>query len=111
MLINGTSTANVLTGTLDDDQIFAMGGSDNIYASKGTDTIDGGLGTDGVTVVLSRSDLFDPFTGPVSLNLTTSLLTDSSGQLNSSLTSIERVVLQLGDIAQDVTIDTTGFVI
>jgi hypothetical protein len=110
MLINGTSTANVLTGTLDDDQIFAMGGSDNIYASKGTDTIDGGLGTDGVTVVLSRSDLFDPFTGPVSLNLTTSLLTDSSGQLNSSLTSIERVVLQLGDIAQDVTIDTTGFV-
>jgi hypothetical protein len=110
MLINGTSTANVLTGTLDDDQIFAMGGSDNIYASKGADTIDGGTGTDGVTVVLSRSDLFDPFAGPIDITLTSGLLTDGSGQLNSSLTSIERVTFLLSDIAEDMTVDTTGFV-
>ena len=46
--INGTSAADVLAGTNEDDSIFGGGAADVISGNDGNDTIDGGAGADNV---------------------------------------------------------------
>lgn len=42
----GSNTGEVLTGTLDDDLLFALGGDDTVYGRQGDDTLLGGEGED-----------------------------------------------------------------
>ena len=108
--INGTNFADTLTGTLGDDVINGLGGGDTIYASQGADVIDGGPGTDRLIVNTFDLSLFAAATGARTYTLTSSGISDSSGTLNTSFTSIQRVTLWTGDNGDfGDTIDASGF--
>ncbi|MEO6226061.1 MAG: hypothetical protein ABIO80_09475 [Sphingomicrobium sp.] len=110
LVINGTSTANILTGTLGDDAIYALGGNDTINATQGADLIDGGAGTDRLAIVLADTTRFASYDGPRTYTLTSTSVTDSAGILNSSITSIERMTFNsqgTGDF--DDTVNASGF--
>jgi hypothetical protein len=110
MSIDGNEFNNTLTGTLGDDVINGFGGADNILATQGADVIDGGSGNDRLTIVMGDATRFDSFSGARTYTITSTSATDSSGLLNSGLTSIERITLDLrgtGDF--DDTVDVSGF--
>jgi Ca2+-binding RTX toxin-like protein len=110
MSIDGNESNNTLTGTLGDDVINGFGGNDTINATQGADVIDGGAFNDRLTIIMGDATRFGSFSGARTYTITSTSATDSSGLLNSGLTSIERITLDLrgtGDFND--TVDVSGF--
>jgi Ca2+-binding RTX toxin-like protein len=109
-VITGTNGVDTLTGTLGDDTIDALGGNDLINASQGADVVNGGAGTlDRLVVTAANAALFAQPTASRTYTITPSLVSDSSGTLNTSITGIERLTLNLvgsGDFGDTVNAGT-----
>ncbi len=106
-LINGTAGADNIFGTVGDDTINALGGNDVINASFGVDTVDGGTGTDRIVVGVEGLGLFVG-TEAVDYTLTSNRLTNSSGTLNTTFSSIE--VVNITDFRSgNSNVNLTGF--
>ena len=108
--VTGSAKTDIITTGRGDNVISAGGGNDTINASQGLDSIDGGLGTDRIVLSMGNPSLFDVATGARTYTITTTSLTDSSGTLNTSMTSIERITFSsagTGDFGE--TLDASGF--
>jgi Ca2+-binding RTX toxin-like protein len=110
--VTGTSGGDLnLRGTLGNDLIYGFDQPDRIYASQGTDFIDGGTFNDRLTITTADTTLFAAQTAARTYTITSTSATDSSGTLNTTMTSIERLTFSnqgAGDF--DDTIDVSGFI-
>jgi Ca2+-binding RTX toxin-like protein len=105
--ITGTTGSDSLIGTSGDDVIAGLDGSDYIYASPGHDVIDGGSANDSVYAYLSDT-IFMSATGARTFIIAVNRISDSSGQLDTIISSIEYVQLASGNNYNNV-FDASGF--
>ena len=100
-----TENNDAISGTAGNDVIDALGGNDLIFASGGIDQINGGTGDDKIVIA---PGLLPPAVGGRTYTIGANSLTDSTGGLNTSFTSVEVIQIQNGNSSD--TIDASGFV-
>ncbi len=109
---SGTPAADTFTTSPGNDSLYGGAGNDIFFGSQGADFIDGGLGGgDRLHMITGDVSLFAAATGARTYVIGASSITDSSGTLNTSFTSVERINLStVGNGDFDDTIDARGFV-
>jgi len=113
-----------ITGTIDDDiidntttgndTVDAQDGWDTIYGSSGVDSIDGGIGNDQLVYFLSNNTYFNTISGPRTFTITDTSVSDSSGDITTTMANIEQVSistvgLPLLPAGQGYTLDASAF--
>lgn len=91
----GTSEANELSGTDNNDVFFALGGDDRISIKSGSDIVDGGDGFDTVTTALAYAGMTS------SGGNGDYTITSGNGGASLQLVSVERVIFSDGTLAFD----------
>jgi Ca2+-binding RTX toxin-like protein len=108
---SGSSGPDSLTGTLGNDALYGQQGGDIVFGSQGTDFVDGGPGNDRLSFNVGNTSLFDAPSGAQTYIIGPNSVTNSSGTVATTFTSVERIALNLaGTGDHNDIVDASGFV-